>query len=163
MSYTVNLFLKANGVEIQGESTQASLGRENSIECLSYADSVHSTVVTTAGRARGRAQYDPIVFRKRIDKSTPLLFRALCNNEVIEGVFRFFRPNPTGDGTTEQFFTVEIAQGRIASIRRTSPDTLDPAAATHPAEEEVSITFQAITVRYENGGVEHQDRLRATR
>jgi hypothetical protein len=53
-----------------------------------------------------------------------------------------------GDGTTEHFFTVEIAEGRIAyskpgpsinaaetgeespvaSIRRISPDTIDPAS-----------------------------------
>lgn len=28
--------IRANGKDIQGESSQSSLGRENSIECLSY-------------------------------------------------------------------------------------------------------------------------------
>ncbi|MCA9911038.1 MAG: type VI secretion system tube protein Hcp [Anaerolineae bacterium] len=163
MSFTVNLFLKANGVDIEGESTEMSLGREDSIECLYYTDSVQTVVAATTGRVRGRREYDPIVFRKRIDKSTPLLFKALCNNEVIEGTFKFFRPNPTGDGTTEHFFTVEIAEGRVSSIRRISPDILDPAAANRPMEEEVSISFASVIVRYENGGAEYRDQLRAVR
>ena len=33
---SVILPLRANGNNIQGESSQSSLGRENSIECLSY-------------------------------------------------------------------------------------------------------------------------------
>ena len=36
---------------------------------------------------------------KRIDKSSPQLANALCANQVIDATFKFFRPNPTGDGT----------------------------------------------------------------
>lgn len=32
----------------------------------------------------------------------------------------FFRPAPTGDGTTEQFFTVEISGGQLAKPDPTS-------------------------------------------
>ena len=41
---------------------------------------------------------------------------------------KFYRPNPAGDGTTEHFFTVEIGEGRLASIKRVSPDVIDPAS-----------------------------------
>lgn len=34
MAETVHLFLNAAGSDVQGESTQTSPGRENSIECL---------------------------------------------------------------------------------------------------------------------------------
>ena len=34
MAETVHLYLKANGADVKGESTQHSLGRENSIECV---------------------------------------------------------------------------------------------------------------------------------
>ena len=36
MAETVHLFLKANGTDIKGESTQTSLGRADSIECVYY-------------------------------------------------------------------------------------------------------------------------------
>ena len=157
MSETVHAHLKANGADIEGESTQVSLGREKSIECLYFMDSVRTAREKGSGMASGRRTFEPIEFRKRIDKSSPLLARALCNNEVIEGVFKFYRPSPSGDGTTEQFFTVEIEQGRIAGIKRTSPDTIDPASAEEPPTETVSIVFHSITWTYEPTGASHHD------
>jgi len=160
MAETVHLYLKANGADIKGESTQTSLGREGSIECLYFYDSVRTAREKGTGMATGRRTYEPIVVRKRIDKSSPLLAKALCNNEAIHGVFKFFRPNPTGDGNTEQFFTVEIAEGRIESIKRTSPDTIDPASSMDPPTEEVAFVFHTITWTYTDGGVEHTDNWR---
>lgn len=160
MAETVHLFLKANGTDIKGESTQTSLGREGSIECLYFCDSVRTARERSSAMATGRRTYEPIVLRKRIDASSPLIAKALCNNEVIDGVFKFFRPAPSGDGTTEQFFTVEIAEGRVASIRRVSPDTIDPASAVEPPTEEVSIVFHNITWTYEPDGAMHHDNWR---
>lgn len=160
MAETVHLYLKANNSDIAGESTQTSLGRENSIECLSFEDAVRTAREKGSGMATGRRAYEPLKVRKRIDKSSPLIAKALCNNEVIAGVFKFFRPNPTGDGTTQHFFTVEIGEGRVAGIVRTSPDVIDPASASSPPVEEVSFVFHNITWTYEDGGVSHHDNWR---
>ncbi|MBL4687193.1 MAG: type VI secretion system tube protein Hcp, partial [Nannocystaceae bacterium] len=145
---------------IKGESTQTSLGREESIECIFFCDSVRTAREKGSGMATGRRTYEAIVIKKRIDKSSPLLARSLCNNEVVEGSFKFFRPNPAGDGTTEHFFTVEFAEGRLASITRTSPDCIDPASATSPPVEEVGIVFHNITWTYESTGAMHHDNWR---
>jgi type VI secretion system secreted protein Hcp len=110
--------------------------------------------------ATGRRTFEPIEVRKRIDKSSPLLARGLCNNETVEGTFKFFRPAPSGDGTTEHFFTVEIAEGRLASIERVSPDTIDPASATAPPIELVKVVFHNITWTYESTGASHHDNWR---
>ncbi len=160
MAETVHLYLKSNGGDVKGESTQTSLGREGTIECLSFVDSVRTAREKGSGLATGRRTYEPIVIRKRIDASSPLLARSLCNNEVVEGVFKFFRPAPSGDGTTEHFFTVEFAEGRLASVRRVSPDTIDPASATEPPTEECSIVFHNITWTYEPSGAMHHDNWR---
>ncbi len=160
MAETVPLFMKSNGADIAGESTQTSLGREDSIECLSFVDAVRTAREKGSGLATGRRTYEPIVFRKRIDKSSPLLAKSLCNNEAIEGTFKFFRPAPNGDGTTQHFFTIEFAEGRLSGIRRVSPDTIDPASAVEPPTEEVSIVFHTITWIYEDGGVMHTDNWR---
>ncbi len=157
MAETVHLFLKSNGEDIKGESTQISLEREGSIECLSFIDSVRTAREKGSGMASGRRTFEPVVIRKRIDASSPLLARSLCNNEVIEGVFKFYRPSPAGDGTTEQFFTVSIAGGRIAAIKRESPDTIDPASALEPPTEEIQLVFHNITWTYNPTGAEHYD------
>jgi len=157
MAETVHLYLKANGTDIQGESTQTSLGRENSIECVYYEQGVLTAREATSGMATGRRQYQPLLIRKRIDKSSPLLAKALTRNEAIDGVFKFFRPAPTGDGTTEQFFTVEIKLGRVASMKQVVPNTIVPVTSTEPPLEEVTFVFHTISWTYTNGGVTHED------
>lgn len=157
MAMTVHLSLKANGEDIEGDSTITSMERENTIECLSFSDSVRTAREASSGMATGERTYEPITIRKRIDKSSPLLAKALCNNEKVEGIFKFYRPSPEGDGTTEQYFTVTIAEGRISAIKRTSPDVIDPAAAVEPAVEDVSFVFGSIIWTYEPDGIEHQD------
>ena len=156
MAETVHLYLKANGADVQGESTQTSLGRENSIECLYFESGCITAREAGSGRATGRRQHQPILIRKRIDKSSPLIAKALVVNEVIEGTFKFFRPNPTGDGTTEQFYTVKIKQGRIAGQKQYVPDTIVPATSTEPPMEEVSFVFHTISWKTKSGQ-EHED------
>ncbi len=157
MAMTVHLYLTANGTKIDGDSTIESLERADSIECLSFSDSVRTAREASSGLASGERTYEPIRIVKRIDKASPLIAKALCNNEAIEGTFKFFRPNPAGDGTTEQFFTVVIEEGRVGSVTRISPDTIDPASSNAPPTEEVSFVFGKIRWTYEPDGVEHED------
>jgi type VI secretion system secreted protein Hcp len=157
MAESVFLTLKSNGADIQGESTVTSMGRENTIECLFFEDSVRTAREKGSGMASGRRTYEPIRIMKRIDKSSPLLAKSLCTNEKIDAEFKFYRPNQLGDGTTEQFFTIKIKDGRIASIRRTSPDTIDPASSRVPPTEEITFVFHTISWTYTNGGVEWED------
>ena len=157
MAMTVHLYLTANGTKIDGDSTILSMDRENSIECLSFEDTVRTAREASSGMASGERTYEPIRVVKRIDKSSPLLAKALCNNEVIEATFKFFRPNPAGDGTTQQYFTVEIQEGRVGSVTRVSPDVIDPASANAPPTEEVTFVFGYIRWCYEPDGIEHVD------
>jgi type VI secretion system secreted protein Hcp len=157
MAETVHLYLKANGTDINGESTQTSLGRENSIECVYFESGVITAREAGSGMATGRRQHQPLLIRKRIDKSTPLIAKALCNNEKIQAKFKFFRPSPTGDGTTQQFYTVELENGRVATQKLVNPDVIVPATATEPPLEEVSFVFHTITWTFEDGGITHQD------
>lgn len=163
MAETVHLFLKANGADIKGESSQTSMGRADSIECVHFEAGVKTAREAGSAMATGRRQHEPILIRKRIDKSTPLLAKALCENQVIEGTFKFFRPNPTGDGTTEQFYTVQIKKGRVSSQRQWLPDTISPASHLEPPMEEVSFVFHSIIWTFTNGGVTHEDTWDAQR
>lgn len=157
MAETVHLYMKSNGKDVKGESTQTSLGRADSIECISYEQGVMSAREAGTNMVTGRRQFTPLKIMKRIDKASPLLMKALTNNEKIDAVFKFFRPNPSGDGTTEQFYTVELKEGNIASVKQHVPTTINAATAGEPPLEEVSFVFKTITWTYTNGGVTHQD------
>jgi len=157
MAMTVHLTLKANGEDVQGDSSIASMERADTIECLSFEDSVRTAREASTGMATGERSYGPITISKRIDKSSPLLAKALCQNEEIEGIFKFYRPNPLGDGTTEQYYTIEIQQGRVASIERISPDVIEPASANAPATEKIGFVFGKVRWTYEPDGIEHID------
>lgn len=157
MAQPVALFLESNGTKIPGDSTITSLGREDSIECLSFQDGTRAARESFNGAASGRRNYEPIRFTKRFDKSTPLIAKALCNNEDIKAEFKFFRPSPKGDGTTEHFFTIALEGARIAFIERNSPDCIDPALSNHPPVEEVGLVFNKVIWTYETTGAAHDD------
>jgi type VI secretion system secreted protein Hcp len=155
----VYLTLKANGNTIQGESSVQSLNRANTIECIAFEQAVATAREAGSGLATGRRTYEPITCRKLIDKASPLLAKALVQNEVVEGTFRFYRPNPTGDGTTEQFYTIEIKKGRIGSLRQFVPDTQNGGQGVGSVlpQEEVTFVFDTIVWTYTNGGITYQD------
>lgn len=157
MAETVHLFLKANGQDVQGESTQVDLGRENSIECVLFKDSVRTAREHGSRAAVGRRVHEPVEIIKRIDMSSPLLAKALCRNEEIEAEFKFFRPSPKGDGKTEQFFTVKLIKGRIDGIERVSPNSIDPAASKAPPLETVRFVYHTIRWTYVPSGAEFED------
>ena len=160
MAMTVHLTLKANGEDIQGESSVTTLDREDTIECFSFDYGVISASEAFSGAPSGQRNYEPIRITKRVDKATPLLWKALCENQQIEGTFKFFRPSPAGDGTTEQFYTVEISQARIAGIDFTSPDAMGGAGAQEPPTETVSFVYNNMSQTYESTGAAHQDAWR---
>ncbi len=160
---TVHLYLKANGQDIKGDSLQASLGRKDSIECVYYEQKAYTQREQTAGTVTGRRVYEPILIRKRIDKASPLIYKAFVENQRIDAVFKFFRPSPTGDGTTEQFYSVEIKDGRVETIRQFMPDALSPATSTAPPLEEITFGYFTFKETYNIGGVTHEDTWSATR
>jgi type VI secretion system secreted protein Hcp len=137
---TVHLYLAANGQPVIGESSQKSLGRENSIECVYYDQ-----------KSLASRRYEALVIRKRIDCASPLLIRAAAENQKVEATFKFFRPNPTGDGTTEQFYTVTLFKARIVSVRQYVPDTVLPETSSQPPLEEITFLYQGIACSYTKG------------
>jgi len=157
MGQTVHLWLKVNGEDVQGDSTQTSEGRENTIECTYFESECMTAREVQTGQATGRRQHKPLLVRKAIDKATPLIAKALTKNSKIDGEFKFYRPNPAGDGTTQHFYTVKIGNGRVGSQKMINTWTRPGDPHADPAQEEVTFVFQTIMWRYEDGGKEHED------
>ena len=152
MAMTVHVWIKGNNAgDIIGDSTIMSMDRENSIEAFKFESSVRTPRGASSGMPSGERVHDPITITKRIDRSSPILHQVLCTNDPVEVTIKFYRPNPSGDGTTEQFYTIELKEGRISSIKTISPNCVDDSTSMLPAMEEVSFIFGKITWTYSSG------------
>lgn len=150
MTTAIRMTLTVNGETIVGEGV--SEHDEGFIECLSFADGITTDQAPT-GRSLGRRHYEPIVIRKRIDSTTPLLLSALSQNQPVDALFRFYRPSPEL-GAMQHYFTVEASGGRIISIERTW-------MSGEPGEhEDVGIVPFAITWTHEPSGASFESRPR---
>ena len=144
------LSLKANGADVPGEQ------KGTAIECVAFEQGVDVARDLATGLTTGRRTYQPLKCTKRIDRTSPLIQRALTTNQVIEATFRFYRPSPKG--TEEQYYTIAIKAARVSSIK-----TINKEAPAQGTFEEVAFTFQTISWTFTNGGITHEDSAGATR
>lgn len=145
---SVYMFLQIDGNTIEGESAVASLGRENSIPIDSFNQEM-------ARQSGGTIEHKNIIITKFIDKASPLLFKALSNNETVDSAeFKFFGQTLSGSGAEEHFYTIKIESGNIESMI-TFTDSGKPYYF-----EEISISFQDITWTDEISGATHKDSIR---
>lgn len=157
MAETVHLHLTANGKKIIGESTQHSLNRAKTIECFSFSHAMSAPVSDMDGSSIGRRRVGPVTIQKRVDASTPLLVKALTENQVIAATFSFYRPCPSGDGQTEQFYTLELFEGRIQAIQQSSSAAHTVAGAHTPAMEEICFAAKSMIWTFVPNGISHHD------
>jgi type VI secretion system secreted protein Hcp len=140
--------------DIKGETN--AKGREGLIECVFFEAAVASPRDQYSGLPTGKRMHKPLLTRKRIDKTTPLFSTALVTNETLSTVkLQFWRPK--GDGTSEQFYTVELTNASLSKQRLWLPYTLDPAQTNLPALEELEFVYQKITWTYTQGGITGSD------
>ena len=106
--------------EIHGSVTQK--GRENSILVHAFNHEVVSPRDAASGLpTESKRQHMPITIIKEIDKSSPLLWSALVNNEnLTQWELRFWNPQTAataGTSTEVQIYTIKLTNANISSIR----------------------------------------------
>ena len=73
---------------------------------------------SSGGDARPRlaVRFEPVTIRKAVDKTTPLLVKALTNGEAVDRAdFRFFRQGPAGERV--HHYSITLEGGRIRGIQ----------------------------------------------
>lgn len=75
----VDYFLKIDGIE--GESSDA--GHRNEIEIQSFSWGVSSPRDVATGQSSGKRQHKPFTITKELDKSSPLLAKAVATGQHI--------------------------------------------------------------------------------
>ena len=145
--------LIVNGSEISGDVSLNELDgmdlSSDHIECFAVNHEIFDN--STDGSRSSGLTHAPFKFVKPVDKSSPIFYQVLGNNLVVEGTFKYFRPQPV-TGEPVHFYSVTIEQGRVTGIRHWSPSSLDSAAQGLPNMEEVSLTYQRLTITDESTG-----------
>ena len=150
------LKLEIKNKQIEGESAVRLMGREDTIECLSFLSGCQAPIDAVTGKRCGKPQYAPIEVEKRIDKSTPLLMKAFCQHEPIDlAEFMFFRTSK--DGSEEKFYTVRLTGGYISSITQISQDRILKGDKPLPMMEKVTFVFKEIEWTDEISGATYAD------
>ena len=143
------MYLYAEG-QTQGEikGSVITKGHEDSIEVLSYSHSIISPRDAASGLPTGKRQHNPIVITKEIDKSTPLLYSVLVNNEnLLHWKLELWQL--TTKGTYQMYFTIELQNANIQQITTKG--------SNFGATEQVSFTYQKILWTWVDGGITAED------
>ncbi len=158
----LNAYLKLKGQKqgaINGSVTQK--GRENSIMVIAVSHEIVSPRDAASGLPTGKRMHKPFVITKELDKSSPLLYNALVNNEnVPEWKLDFWTPQikaTTGVGSEVQHYTVELKNANIASVSFRMLNNKNPELTRYAEYEEVAFTYQKIIWTWKDGGVTAED------
>lgn len=140
--------------EIKGSVTQA--GREDSILVIGFSHEVDSPRDAASGLPTGKRQHNPLIVTKEIDKSTPLLMKALVENENLTDVSLWFW-EPSRSGKEILYYTIDLQNARIVNIQQEMLNNRYPENMRHKEREHVSFVYQKIVWTYQDGGITSED------
>lgn len=153
----LNAYLRLKGEtqgDIKGSVTQK--GREDSIMVIAAHHGVTSPRDAASGLPTGKRMHSPFVITKEVDKSSPLLYNVLCNNENLTSwELQFWQPSPSGK--ERQHYTIQLTNASIAAIHFTMPNNKHPESMRITEYEEVAFTYQKIDWTWVDGGITSED------
>lgn len=126
------------GLISAGCSSQASIGNKAQI--------AHMDQIMVLGLTHGltRAQnvnHLVMTIQKPVDKSTPLLSKAITENESLTCDLEFYRTNRFG--INELYFKVKLINARISDIHLSVPHNVQHSDGQ--PEETIAFTYESIT------------------
>ncbi|MDH5387809.1 MAG: Hcp family type VI secretion system effector [Gammaproteobacteria bacterium] len=108
------------------------------------------------GVAIGRRLHRPMMITKEFDKSTPMLYQALCTGELLtEVVLDWYRMD--GFGEQELYFSMQMENAMITKVHPWVPNVLDRSNETLKHMEDVFISYEKIIWTWEADGIEFED------
>jgi type VI protein secretion system component Hcp len=167
--FLLTLTLEKQG-KITGSSSKGHGGVRNleGMLCHSFNYSIESQIDLGKDQATGKRQHKPIVIVKEVDESSPLLFQALCTNEVLQSAVLTQQPvtvtkqsdsaSPSlfQNSLTSQSFKPALPKFGIGTTVKSKipPHTIELMSGTfleiRPAGIIDGKRCEAVTVSYEN-------------
>ena len=143
-----------------GEDDQA--GREGSSLVQMFEHEITIPRDPQSGQASGRRVHHPVRIVKRIDKASPKLYQALCTGERFNKVeFKWFRIDPTGAGGQQHYFTTQLEEAVLVSMKEWFPITSDSSKGDYSHFEDCCFTYRKIIWTWEDGGIQTEDDWKA--
>jgi len=153
----LNAFLtlqgKAQG-SIKGPVTQK--GREGTIMVIAANHEVAAPMSNAGGAAIGKRVHRPFVITKELDKSSPLLYKAMVNAEDLNvWELKFYAADITG--VEKQNYTVKLTDAFITDIRFVLPNTKNADTLKLSPYEEIEFIYRTIEWTWTDGGITATD------
>ena len=148
----------ANTDESMGNKYQSDHSDE--ITVIAFNHEVFIPRDPQSGQPVGRRVHGPVTIRKRFDKSSPMLYQALCTGERLSTVeVHWYRT--TMEGEQEHYFTHILEDALIVNIKGDMVLTTDVSQDYRDHEEEIMMTYRKITWKHEVATTEGSDDWRA--
>lgn len=129
--------------------------REDTILVQAF-DHVVEIPTDSRGVASGRRVHRAMSITKEIDKSTPMLYQALCTNELLtEVILNWYRLDGTGE--YELYYSITMENAFITRIHPWVPNVLDRANDGLKHMEDISLSYEKILWTWEPDGIEYED------
>jgi len=123
-------------------------GREHSCDVFEIEHQVHMNIDTGTGLSTGVRIHAPMRITKVIDKASPLLFQALCENKMIKtATLDFYRIDPETRGEVK-YYEIVLTNCRISHFRPFMPTSFVPANESFRHMEQISIVYEKIELRW---------------
>lgn len=158
----LNAYLRLKGQkhgEVKGSVTQK--GREGKIMVIAANHDVFSPRDPASGLPTGRRQHKPFVITKEVDKSSPVLYDILVNNEnITEWELQFWTPSiggAGGIGVEKQHYTVRLTNANIVDINFRMLNNKNPDLMNYKEYEEIAFSYQKITWTWNEGSITSSD------
>lgn len=155
----LNAYLKIVGQkqgQIKGSVIQK--GREDKIAVIAVTHEIISPRDAASGLPTGKRMHKPIVITKELDKSSPLLYNALVNNEnITEWELQFWRHSPSATGTEYQNYTIKLTNANILFIDFRMDNNKHPDLMKYSEYEIIAFTYQKIAWHWNEGGIAAMD------
>lgn len=126
------------GLISAGCSSLASIGNKAQV---SHLDQIMVTALNHGMSRSQNVNHQEMTIHKPVDKSTPLLSKAINENECLACDFEYYRTNRFG--INELYYRVKLINARISNIRSSVPHNISDSGGQ--PEESVSFTYESIT------------------
>jgi type VI secretion system secreted protein Hcp len=135
-------------------------GHENEVYIQALNHQVLIPTETHSGMVTGERVHRELVITKLFDKSSPLLYKAMCENEELEVEIKWYRASEKSGGL-EHYFTHKMEEAKIVDIKAYMPNLQDPKNAPFTHLEDVAFRYKAINWSHLQASTDHLDRWEA--
>lgn len=113
-----------------------------------HCDQIMVMAISHGINREQNVNHQSLTLVKPLDKASPLLGRAINENEELTCEFSFYRTNRMG--LNELYYTIKLTKVRIASIHLHVPHTIDDSAGQ--PEESIELCYESINWEHHIAG-----------